>query len=198
MKKNIVGFLAAMGLLVAATKLDAALALRLQYLTYNSSSSTNSPSFQIKVFNDSLSSIALSRIEVRYWFTEEGTQSQTVNVDWSGRAPSGTDITNQTRRSIKSTPLGEQTHYLKFTFNSGAGSFSGGESFQVNARYNKNDWSTYTQTNDYSFTNFSVFQDWSKLTAYLDGVLVWGIEPGASREAPPNGVFFSRKGKQMI
>ena len=45
----------------------------------------------------------------------------------------------------------------------------------------KSDWSNYTQTGDYSFdaskTNYT---DWSNITLYRNGVLVWGTEPSGT------------------
>jgi len=48
----------------------------------------------------------------------------------------------------------------------------------VQLRIHKNDWSNYTQTNDYSFSTQSEFIDWIKTTVYYNGVKVWGLEPG--------------------
>jgi hypothetical protein len=43
---------------------------------------------------------------------------------------------------------------------------------------NKNDWSNYDETNDYSFdATKTAFSDWNRVTLYRNGVLVWGIEP---------------------
>src|SRR5882672_11059791 len=95
--------------------------LRLQYLTYNTAASSNSPSFQLKLINDGSNTVTLSTIEIRYWFTEEGSQSQSAVVDWAGKQPAGTDITSSTTNSIQSTTQGGQTHYVKFGFASGAG-----------------------------------------------------------------------------
>ena len=42
----------------------------------------------------------------------------------------------------------------------------------------KNDWSYYTQSGDYSFDAAKTqFTDWSHVTVYRNGLLVWGIEP---------------------
>ena len=40
------------------------------------------------------------------------------------------------------------------------------------------DWTNYTQTNDYSFdATKTSYADWTKVTLYRNGVLVWGVEP---------------------
>jgi hypothetical protein len=68
-------------------------------------------------------------------------------------------------------------YYLEVGFT--AGNLAPGASTgQIQNRFNKNDWSMYTQTNDYSYdASKSQFADWSKVTLYLNGKLVWGIEP---------------------
>ena len=43
---------------------------------------------------------------------------------------------------------------------------------------NKNDWSNYTESNDHSYDGTKLtLADWSKVTLYRNGVLVWGTEP---------------------
>jgi hypothetical protein len=159
-------------LLMAIPELGHSSSLRLQYLNSATSASVQSPSFQIKVFNDSAASVALSRVEIRYWFTEEGSQSQSSTIDWAGRMPAGTGITSATTPSIQGTSLGGQTHLVSFTFSSSAGSVAPGDYAQVNARFNKSDWSNYTQTNDFSYGTNSSFQNWDKITVLLDGLAV--------------------------
>jgi hypothetical protein len=65
------------------------------------------------------------------------------------------------------------------SFNCGAGSLApGANTNQIKARFSKNDWSFYTQTGDYSFDpSKTQFADWTKITAYRNGILAWGVEP---------------------
>ncbi|WP_243467768.1 cohesin domain-containing protein, partial [Acetivibrio straminisolvens] len=72
--------------------------------------------------------------------------------------------------------------YLEISFTSG--SLEAGAHVQIQGRFAKNDWSNYTQSNDYSFKAGSQFVEWDQVTAYLNGVLVWGKEPGGSTPTP--------------
>jgi len=68
--------------------------------------------------------------------------------------------------------------YLEVGFSSGAGSLAAGGNVVVQSRVAKNDWSNYTQTNDYSFNiSTTTFVDWNKVTGFVSGALVWGLEP---------------------
>jgi hypothetical protein len=46
------------------------------------------------------------------------------------------------------------------------------------ARFNKDDWSNFAEADDYSFdpTKLS-FADWTRVTVYQNGTLIWGSEP---------------------
>ena len=86
------------------------------------------------------------------------------------------------------TSLGAQTHYLSLQPQTGAGSLPGGQFAQFNGRFNRVGWAYLDQTNDYSFSSTGVYQDWTKITVYLDGALVWGQEPSSG------GFFAARAG----
>jgi hypothetical protein len=158
--------------------------VHVNYLCTNTSIQSNGPQFQLQLVNDSGGSLALSRVEVRYWFVEEGTQAQAATVDWAGLMPSGTNITGGTGISVVPTSVGNQTHYLSIQFQSSAGSMAVGTWTQINARFNKADWSNYDQSNDYSFATNTSFASTTAVTAYVDGQLVWGVEPGSASGSP--------------
>ncbi|WP_328700003.1 cellulose binding domain-containing protein, partial [Chengkuizengella marina] len=73
----------------------------------------------------------------------------------------------------------EADHFVEVTFTAGAGIISaGGQSGEIQTRNNKTDWSNYDETNDYSFdASKTQFTNWDRVTLYLNGQLVWGIEP---------------------
>lgn len=152
--------------------------LRLQFKAGNTADPTNNPGPQLMLFNDGTTAVDLTQVEVRYWYTEEGTQAQQVVVDWAGRQPSGTSITSFLSPSIQSTTMGGQTNYVRYLFNSGVGVLNPGEDIEIQSRFDKTDWSNYTQSNDWSYTPFTSFANWTQVTAYLNGVKVWGQEPG--------------------
>ena len=68
-------------------------------------------------------------------------------------------------------------HYLELSFVSG--SLAGGaQTGEIQARFNKEDWAVYDESNDFSFDpTKTAFADWNRVTLYRNGTLVWGVEP---------------------
>jgi hypothetical protein len=74
--------------------------------------------------------------------------------------------------------------YIDFTFSAAAGSIAYNDEsspipFYVHRSPN---WSNYDQSNDYSFNgndrySSTGYMDWSHMTLYRNGTLVWGTEP---------------------
>ncbi|HEX7057422.1 MAG TPA: hypothetical protein VF260_09545, partial [Bacilli bacterium] len=55
---------------------------------------------------------------------------------------------------------------------------AGGNSGEIQTRINKNDWTNYNESDDYSFdATKTTFANWDHVALYQDGVLVWGAEP---------------------
>src|SRR5208282_5611195 len=51
------------------------------------------------------------------------------------------------------------------------------------SRFNKSDWSNMLQDNDWSFAPYTSFTQWTHITGYLNGSLVWGQEPSGTSSA---------------
>ena len=166
--------------------------LVLQYRTFDntpSSASDNHIRPHFKINNEGSTSISLSDLTIRYWYTKEGTSGENVHVDWA-QVGSQNVITNIVQMS---TPATGADHYLEVGFTSGAGSIpANGSSGQVQTRFHKSNWSNYNETDDYSFDmSFNTFQNWDKVTLYCNGQLTWGTEPGGNPPTndPPNADF---------
>ncbi|MNI95704.1 Xyloglucanase precursor [compost metagenome] len=68
--------------------------------------------------------------------------------------------------------------YLEVGFTSAAGTLVAGQSVEIQLRIVKDDWSNYTQSDDYSFLSAATaYTDQTLLPAYLSGSLAWGLEP---------------------
>ncbi|MFZ5987981.1 MAG: stalk domain-containing protein [Bacillota bacterium] len=131
-----------------------------------------SPTFQL--VNNGSSAINLQDVKLRYYFTVNGDKSQNFWCDWSNAGN-----TNVTGKFVKTASSGNRyDYYLEIGFNAGAGRLEPGKTVEVKTRFSKEDWSNYTQTDDYSFnataTDYTV---WDKVTAYISDRLVWGITP---------------------
>jgi subtilisin family serine protease len=130
----------------------------------------------LSLVNDSAQALALGRVELRYWYSAEGTAAERAVVDWAGLMPQGTTITPHVQVAI--VPVAGQQRYLRFRFAAPAGSLPPQQAVQVQSRLHMVDWSEYTQGNDHSFTGSAGLVDWDRITVYVDGALVWGVEPG--------------------
>lgn len=137
---------------------------------------TNSTSVvgKYKLTNNGTSSIALNSVKLRYYFTEEGTQTQNFYSDWSSIGSE-----NITGTFVAITPAKQMAnYYLEIGFSSGTGSLNPGQSVEVHTRFSKSDWSNYDLTNDYSNKSTGTsYESWNKITAYQSNTLVYGVEP---------------------
>lgn len=157
-----------------------AISLNVTFRSGDANITTNSPHPNFKIYNTGTSAIALSSMEIRYWYRYDGAaQAEEAHKDYIGR--SGTDIGSYTTLSLNQGTFGaDQDRYLKVIFNSSAGSLGSGsgEFLEVLTRFNKTNWANYDQSNDWSFTTSTAYSSWNKVTVYIDGALVWGNEPG--------------------
>ena len=154
-----------------------AVSLALRARTVDAAASTSSLAPHVSLINTGDTPIDLSRLELRYWYTSDGAQPQSVVVDWAGRAPAGATVTSAVLPSIQATSRGGQSHFVRYRFAPAAGSLRLHESIEVQGRINKSDWSSYRQSNDHSFPLSTSYVEWARITVYLDGALVWGVEP---------------------
>ena len=161
----------------------------LQYQSADNNPDSNSPHPQFDLINNGSSGLALSRVEIRYYYSFEGTnQTEQTACDYAGILPSGTNVTSNTHPAIISGNFGNsQDRYLSITFDSGAGTVNANGSVEVQSRFNKSDWSAYNQVNDYSYGDYTSFTNWNYVTVYVDGTLVWGTTPGVNSSALNKG-----------
>ncbi len=140
--------------------------LVLQYRAGDTNATDNQikPFFNIK--NNGTTSVNLSDLKIRYYFSKEGTAAMDSAIDWAQIG--GANI----QRTFTDT-------YVELSFTAGAGSIqAGGQTGDIQLRMYKTDWSNFDETNDYSYDPTKTsYQDWDKVTLYEGGVLVWGIEP---------------------
>ncbi|MFZ5985815.1 MAG: S8 family serine peptidase [Bacillota bacterium] len=124
--------------------------------------------------NTGSSSIRLSDIKLRYYYTVDGEKMQNYWCDWSSI---GSQNITGSFVKIPSHSKGAD-YYLEVGFTDASGYLNSGESATIQMRFSKADWSDYNQTNDFSFNSSAAgYELWNKVTVYVSGSLVWGSEP---------------------
>jgi endoglucanase len=130
----------------------------------------------LEIANRGSTAVALERVRVRYWFTSEGTQAQSWWCDW---ATVGCANLSATITRLPVARPGADT-YLEVRFAPGAGTLApNAATGEIKLRVAKSDWSAYDERDDWSWNAaHTAFTATPRVTVYLDGVLVWGTEPG--------------------
>jgi hypothetical protein len=168
----------------------------IQYLTNNTNESTNSLSPYFRIVNNSATSIDLSKIKLRYWYSTDIPPAQVTQVftcDWAGAGVQCRNITasvNNGSRIVSLNPIRSLAdYYLEIGFDSSAGSLLPGESATVYMRIRNDRQWYYYQSNDYSFNATSSFFENTKVTAYYENNLFFGTEPSAL--SPGNAMYIT-------
>lgn len=140
--------------------------------TLQSASNTISP--RIKLTNTGTEAISLSDVKLRYYYTIDGDKAQSFFCDWTQVGSA-----NVTGTFVKlPVAVNGADYYAEIGFKPEAGSLAAGQSIDIQIRISKTDWTNYSQSDDYSFDSVSTsYTDAPKLTGYVGGSLVWGVEP---------------------
>jgi|GEM_PF-2007818 len=155
----------------------AADSIKVEFFNGETYETTSSVYPKFKVTNTGTTDIDASSLKLRYYFTDDDVSPISVTIDFASKA--GATITNSVTSAIKTTNGKNANCYLEIGFDSSAGPIAPGAAILVNSRFNHSNYSkNFIQTNDYSFcTSKGAYEEWKYVTAYLNGVLVWGIEP---------------------
>jgi hypothetical protein len=128
--------------------------------------------------------VAYTDLKIRYWYTKEGDEPEAF---WCDYAALGTNKVKGNFFSM-STPAANANRYLEVGFTSNGSIIANKSSGEIQTRFNKTNWSNYSETDDYSYDPTKTdYTNWNKITLYYKGVLVWGIEPAASGLASTEG-----------
>lgn len=163
---------------IAATKSkstgNTSTSIKVQFYNGSLSSTDNTIYPNFRIYNNGKSTISLSSITVRYYYTIDIDKVQNFQ---SYRSSVDTKYVTGTFHKLN-TPLDKADYYLEIGFNKKAGNLASGSYVDVQSRISMYDMSYYVQTNDYSFNNSSTsYIDWTKTTGYINGTLIWGTEP---------------------
>jgi fibronectin type 3 domain-containing protein len=161
---------------VTATPSAPTAKLKAQYKAGYVGASTNGIRPLLQIVNTGTTSVALSQVTVRYWYTKDGATAQSYWCDWAQMGQTNIVGTFKSVSPARTNADG----YLELSFKTTAGNLAAGASTgEIQSRFSKSDWSNYTQTNDASYdaTKSTAYGDWTKVTVYVNGTLVWGVEP---------------------
>jgi len=151
-------------------------ALRVKYRTANVAADTHDSKPEFVIVNTGLWPAPLASMELRYWFTDDSQPLLDFHCDWAavGCANLSGDF------GFADGGIG----YLHLNFRPGAGWLGAGEdSGEIKVRFNRADWAQYRQSDDHSFGPVTTDTEWERVTLYVDGLLVWGVEPGTASSA---------------
>ncbi|MFS1512083.1 glycoside hydrolase family 9 protein [Chengkuizengella sp. SCS-71B] len=157
--------------------------LKLQYKAADTNATDNQFKPHFNMVNTGNSSVPLSELTIRYYYTADGSQSFEFHCDY---AVVGCGNVSGAHVQM-SNPAENADHYLEISFSAGAGNLAaGGQSGEIQARNNKSDWSNLNELNDYSYNgNLTDFTEWNQVTLYQNGALISGVEPGGSGGGNP-------------
>lgn len=149
--------------------------LVLKYRAADTSAGDNQIKPHFTIVSTAATPVPMSELKIRYWYTIDGQQAQQAWCDW---AVIGCGNVNRSFVAV-SPPRPAADQYVEIGFSAAAGSIpAGGQSGEIQIRFNKTDWSSYNESNDFSFdptkTSFTAHP---AVTLYRNGALVWGAEP---------------------
>ncbi|WP_375445238.1 cellulose binding domain-containing protein [uncultured Fibrella sp.] len=135
----------------------------------------------IELQNQGLGMLPLANLTVRYYLTVEGAAAlSNLSINYA-------QLGNQNVR-LRYVPLSPvQTGaagYVEFSFTAGAGSLASGASTgPIQAYFAKSDYSGLNELDDYSYATVrNQLAGNLRITAYYNGVLIAGVEPGSATQ----------------
>ncbi|HEU4326733.1 MAG TPA: cellulase family glycosylhydrolase [Roseiflexaceae bacterium] len=159
-----------------AQRASAQTALKVQYRAADTGAGDNQIRPHFNIVNTGGSSVPLADLKIRYWYTVDGDKAQSFSCDYA--VAGCTSVRGSFVKLASAVPGAD--YYLEVSFTGGTLA-ANGQTGEIQTRLNKSDWTNYSETGDYSYDpTKTAFADWSRVTLYRSGTLVWGAEPGGS------------------
>lgn len=151
--------------------------LKVQDRSHDNDNPDNTLYALYQTINTGTTAVPLSSLTMRYWFTNETPADPLVFAcDYAQ-----VGCNNITAKFVTlPSPVTKANTYLEIGFTAAAGSIAAGQgSGEIQTRVHHVNWSNFITTDTYSFISDPsfVYKDTQTVTLYLNGVLVWGVEP---------------------
>nr|WP_302597259.1 DUF6055 domain-containing protein [uncultured Cellulosilyticum sp.] len=145
--------------------------VKVEMYSNNQSSNSNTIAPMFRLTNTGDTAIMMTDLELRYYYTKDEDVHQNLWCDWSNIGSE-----NIAANFVDMNATASADNYVSLTFK--AGEIAPGGVVYINTRIARDNWSNYVQEGDYSFKPGSTsYEEWSKVTLYSNGDLIWGIEP---------------------
>ncbi|HSZ81198.1 MAG TPA: cellulose binding domain-containing protein [Polyangia bacterium] len=149
----------------------------------DAASKSGQASFVLDVTNEGATTFPLSALTLRYWYTLDRLTPQELDCDSAaiGCTNLVTSLSTPPPQFVEVMPPRAQANeYVEIAFTAGALALDPMlDTGPIQLRLHNKDFSPITQCDDYSYdcpmTGTTI--DAQKITAYIDGILVWGTEP---------------------
>jgi hypothetical protein len=151
--------------------------LKVQDRSHDNDNPDNQLYAHFQIFNTGTTTVPLSSLTMRYWFTNEAPTDPLVFECDYALVTCGNITANFVSLP---TPVTMANSYLQIGFTAAAGSVAPGQSSgEIQVRIHHVNWSNFITTESYSFISDPsfVYKDTQTVTLYLNGVLIWGTEP---------------------
>jgi hypothetical protein len=180
------GLVSALALIgVAALPADAATSLHVQYKTSAAGATADQVEPWFNLVNSGTAAVPLSSVKIRYYFKADS-PAQQYRFACSWAVVSCSTVTGTFGTISPGTANADR--YLEVGFTSGSLA-PGAQTGDLQLRFYRADWQRITQSDDYSFSSSrTAYADWSKVTAYQNGALVWGDAPAGGNPSPSPSV----------
>ncbi|HPT90666.1 MAG TPA: carbohydrate binding domain-containing protein [Acetivibrio sp.] len=162
--------------------------IRVEFFNGNTGENIDAMYINFRVRNLGSSGVDLSSIKFRYYFNDDGVSPITVSVDNAHNNYS--NINSSITWSIIQVNSPDANKYIELGYNKAAGTLAPNNFSEIKVRvYHPNYNPKFNQKNDYSFCSTNTdYAQWDKVTAYLDGVKVFGTEPVILSSVPSASV----------
>jgi hypothetical protein len=158
-----------------------AVTLAVQYKPGNINVSDNQLAPTFEIVNKSEGYGVLPEYTLRYWFTSDGNTSLQAACTYAAVGCANLNY----KIVAMSQPMSSANSYLEVAFKSVAGAvYPWKKSGTLQFRITNAAGVAFNESNDYSYSSLTGFMDWSRVTLYRNGALVWGTEPSNNTATP--------------